>query len=368
MEEEKIENQEETSRKLDYTIQAPKDRSDFVEKIISETPEKQFTETYLEKLSDYIIFAMDKEERKEKKILTENRMVTVNKRETSYQGLVSKFENGEDGLFNLITEDKNVILTPKVSITEKDVAEIKPLKDLRDAIEIVKEQEKKATGKRKFLLKKQIIEMCQDQYLIKNEYKQPMYCSNVVKSFCKADLADHIIIGENGEPYNSGFVSFFNPKHISALLCNYSMLKEESWSNFTNDSYYLMEDLDNLIEKTLRDEYPLYYNLLIYKIDGKQNTEIQKQLEYDFGVTHSVEYISSLWRNKIPKLLAEQAKKDYLIWYYTQVEYGHWKKCSRCGEIKLANNMFFSINKTSKDGYYSICKDCRNNKTKVKEC
>ena len=68
--------------------------------------------------------AMTPEEKKKKEILTDNRMVTVNKRETSYQGLVSKFENGEDGIYNLIINDKNVLLTPKVSITEK-------LKDLK---------------------------------------------------------------------------------------------------------------------------------------------------------------------------------------------------------------------------------------------
>ena len=41
---------------------------------------EKLTNQYLEILSDYIIiFAMDKEERKQKKILTENRMITVNK-------------------------------------------------------------------------------------------------------------------------------------------------------------------------------------------------------------------------------------------------------------------------------------------------
>jgi len=83
-----------------------------------------------------------------------------------------------------------------------------------------------------------------------------------------------------------------------------------------------MEDLDNLIEKTLRDNYPLYYDLLIYKIDGRQNVEIQLLIDAKYGIKHSVEYLSSLWRNKIPKLLAEQAKKDYLMWYYTTKEYG----------------------------------------------
>lgn len=354
-------------KKLDYTLQTPEQRSEFVKEFIKENQNGQLSNRYLEILSDYIIFAMDKEERKKKEILTDNRMITVNKRETSFQELVSKFENGEDGLYNLITNDKNVLLTPKLQITQQDLDEIEPLRDLKAAIENIKEQEKKATGKKKYLLKKQIIEMCQNQYLIKSEFKPPVYSSNTIKSFVKADFTENIIINKDGEPESDGLISFFNPKHLSALLCNYSSLKEESWGNFVNDAYYMMEDLDNLVEATLRDKYPLYYKLLIYKIDGKQNVEIQDLLEAEFGIRHSVEYISSLWRNKIPKLLAEQEKKDYLIWYYTEVERGNWKKCSRCGEIKLANNKFFSKNKTSKDGFYSICKDCRNNKNKGSE-
>jgi hypothetical protein len=42
-------------------------------------------------------------------------MVTVNKREISYEGLVSKLENGEDGIYNFITDgDKNILLVPKI--------------------------------------------------------------------------------------------------------------------------------------------------------------------------------------------------------------------------------------------------------------
>ena len=366
--EEKLEEAEiKPAKKLDYTLRTAQERSDFVRGVLQETNPEKITAKYLEILSDYIIFAMDKEERKQKNILTENRMITVNKRETSYQGLVMKFENGEDGLYNLITNDKNILLTPKTSITQKDIDEIEPLKVLRDAIEMVEKEEKAATGKRKFLLKKQLIEMRQDQYSIKSAYKPPMYATGMIKSFVKADLSENITMNEHQEPISDGFISFFNPFHISALLCNYSLLKEESYGNFMNDCYYLMQDLDNLIEKTLKDKYPLYYDLLIYKIDGKQNTEIQELLDKDWGIKHSIEYISSLWRNKIPKLLAEQAKEDYIMWYYTTQEYGQWKKCSRCGQIKLAHNRFFSKNKTSKDGFYSICKDCRNAKTAKKK-
>ena len=291
-------------------------------------------------------------------------MVTVNKRETSFEGLVGKFENGEDGIYNMIANDKNIIFTPKVSITQKDIDEIPELKQLRDAIEEVEKAEKVARGKRKYMLKKQLIEMRQDQYVIKNAYRKPIYCINAIKSFSKLNLSENITIDENGEVHSDALVSLFNPKHISALLCHYSKLKEDAWNKFSSDSYYLMEDLDNLVERTLKEKYPLYYDLLIYKIDGKQNVEIQALLLRDHGIKHSVEYISSLWRNKIPKLLAEQEQEDYLMWYYTMKEKGKWKRCSRCGQVKLAHNRFFSKNKTSKDGFYSICKECRNKKGK----
>lgn len=352
------------ARKLDYSLESPQERNELVKKIIDETPPEQLTNRYLEILADYIIFAMDKEERKKKKILTDNRMVTVNKRETSFEGLVGKLENGEDGIYNMIANDKNIIFTPKVSITQKDIDEIPALRDLRSAIDRVEQEEKRAVGKKKFLLKKQLIEMRQDQYVIKNSYRQPMYCMNAIKSFSKIDFNENIIINEKGEVQSDGLITLFNPKHVSALLCNYSKLKEDCWGRFSSDSYYLMEDLDNLVERTLKEKYPLYYDLLIYKIDGKQNVEIQELLNRDHGIKHSLEYISSLWRNKIPKLLAEQAQEDYLVWYYTIKEKGKWKKCSRCGQIKLAHNRFFSKNKTSRDGYYSICKECRNKKNK----
>ena len=348
--------------KLDYTLQSPQERNELVKKIIANTPPEKLTHRYLEILTDYIIFAMDKEERKNKKILTDNRMVTVNKRETSYQGLVSKFENGEDGIYNMIANDKNIIFTPKVSITQQDIDEIPELKQLREAIEEVERQAARAVGKKKYLLKKQVIEMRQDQYVIKNAYHPPLYCMNIVKSFNSINFDETVTIAEDGTVKSNGLITLFETKHVSALLCNYSRLKEDAWGRFHSDAYYLMESLDSLIENTLKDNYPLYYDLLIYKIDGKQNIEIQQLLQEKHGIKHSVEYISSLWRNKIPKLLAEQAQEDYLLWYFTIKEKGKWKKCSRCGEIKLAHNRFFSKNKTSKDGFYSICKSCRNKK------
>ena len=360
-------NQDISELKLDYSIESPVERNELVKKIVESLPPEKLTNYYLEVMANYIIFAMTKEEKKSKKINTDNRMVTINKRQTSFEGLVGKFQNGQDGIYNLITQDKNIIFTPKVSITEEDLQEIPSLRQLRDAIEEVEKKEKVAHGKKKYLLKKQLIQLRQDQYVIKGSFKQPIYCLNAIKSFSSLRFEDNIEILPNGKIKDNSLISFMNPKHISALLCNYSRLKEDCYGKFYTDGYYLMEDLDSLVDKALKDKYPLYYSLLIYKIDGKQNIEIQQLLKKQHGIRYSVEYISSLWRNKIPKLIAEQAELNYLDWYYTVKEKGSWKKCTRCGEVKLAHNKFFSKNNSSKDGFYSICKQCRNTKRKKDE-
>ena len=348
--------------KMDYSLETPEERNQKVKEIIEKTPPEKLTAKYLEKLADYIVFAMDKQERKSKKILTENRLVTVGKRETSFEGLAGKLENGEDGLYNLIANDKNIIFAPKVSITEEDIATIPGLKELREAIENIEEQAKKATGLKAYSLKQQAIKMRQDQYVLKNAFKKPIYSNNLVKSIAKLDLSENIYINAAGDIVSDGKISLVNEKHVSLILCNYSKLKEESWSNFNSDIKWMLFDLENLIEKYIKDKHPLYYDLLIYKIDGKTNAEIQTLLEKDHNIKHSIEYISALWRNKIPKIIAVAAQDEWLVWHYTHKEQGQWKRCSRCGQIKLAHNRFFSYNRTSKNGWYSICKSCRNKK------
>ena len=170
------------------------------------------------------------------------------------------------------------------------------------------------------------------------------------------------LFDDEGYPIPEG-ISLMDPKVCEAILCNYSRLKQESYDRFDGDTWYLVYDFELFCEKAL-EKYPLYMRLVECKIDGMQNIDIQTQLQLEFGIKHSVEYISSLWRNKIPKLIASAAEDQYLDWYYLNKQKGKYKKCSRCGKIKLAHNKYFSKNKTSKDGFYSICKDCRNKKSK----
>ena len=348
--------------KLDYSLQTPEERNELVEQILNEPREEPLSNAYLEVLADYLILCMEKQERRERNILTDNRMTTVNKRETSFEGLVSQFENGEDGIYNLMTEDKNQIFQPKVSITKKDLEEIQPLKQLREAIEYWENKLKTTEGKDAFVIKKTLIELRKDQYVIKNAYRRPIVLTQAIRSKNFIPLDGEITLDDEGYCVSKGVV-LTDPAVCSAILCNYSRLKQDSWGNYETDTWYTIYDFENICDKAL-ENYPLYMKIVEYKIDGMQNIDIQEALQQEFGIKHSLEYISSLWRKKIPALIASAAEDSYLDWYYLNVEKGQYKKCSRCGEVKLAHNKYFSKNKTSKDGFYSICKNCRNTKAK----
>ena len=347
---------------LDYTIEAPEERNELVKKILSEMQDEP-TPQYLEILADYLILAIEKKERKERTLLTENRLATIRKRETSLEGLIAQFENGEDGFYNLVAEsDKNALFKPKISITKKDLDEIPELTQVREAIKQWEEKFKTASGRDRYIIKKAIIELRKDQYVIKDAYRKPMTAKNVIHQKHTIPLNESWLFDSEGFVIPQG-ISLMSPKVISTILCNYAALKQDCHEQYDRDLWYLMEDFDNTAAAALA-EYPLYERIVSDKIDGLSNLEIQENIQTEYGIKHSIEYISSLWRNKIPKLIASWAEDQFLDWYYLEIEKGQYKRCSRCKQIKLAHNKYFSKNKTSKDGFYSICKACRNTKDK----
>lgn len=300
-------------------------------------------------------------------------MSTVNKRECSFEGLAASFENGEDGVYNLIAEDnKNCLFKPKISITQHDINTVPGLKQLREAIKQWEAALKNSSGRDAFIIKKALIEMRKEQYILKQAYQQPIIFKQVMhNNYTGLRLDDTSEVfwdyndpdnKRNGELRISG-VSLMDSRVISAILCNYSRLKEDGYGKFESDTWYLMESFDAIATKALAND-PYYERLVELKVDGMQNNKIQETLYQEFGIRHSPEYISSLWRNKIPRMIAAAATEEYLYWFYRTHKLP-MKKCSKCGQFKPAHNVFFSRNKTSKDHLYSICKECRNKKSNL---
>ena len=345
--------------KLDYDVQTLEERKKIVDQILQENPNP--SPAYLEILADYLVFCMNKDERKEKTIMTKNRMATVNKREMSYEGLVSKFENGEDGVHNLLSNEKHLIFRHNIKITDKDREEIPALSQATQAIEYWTNVLKTAEGKDKFIAKSALIDARKEQYSIRSSQRpvvgRGQKTSQNPKEEYSPKLDGYITFDEEGYCVPHG-VTLVDPKICSTILCNYLQFRK---TDHNSDLWSIMNEFDDVAKRAL-EPLPMYKLLVECKIKGYHSEEVQDALYRNFGIKHSLEYISSLWRRKIPAIIASKAEDDYLDWYYTVKEKGQWKRCSRCGKVKLAHNKYFSKNSTSKDGFYSICKECRNTK------
>lgn len=351
---------------LDYNLSTPEERIEYVNTLLENNINEELPNKYLTYLADYILFVADKNQTKKERnaehsIVTKNREITVSKRQVSFEKVVSNLENGEDGIYALISNDKNKILDYREPLTNEDFEKMPELTGYLNIIERLKAQFKKAKGQKKFSLKKQIIETWQQMYMLKASYtgapartKTPAQ----IKSLAHMDLDETIYFDANGYPQSTCMVSLYNPEHVSVLLTYYNQLKQESWEDLRSDMHWLLIDLDNLIARTLKDK-PILRDLLDWKIAGYTNDEIQIFMNSKYGIQHTNQYFSTLWRNRIPKMIVEEAQKHYLIWYYTHNHTGTWKRCGKCGQLKLAHPLFFSKN-NSKDSYYSICKECRN--------
>jgi len=146
---------------LNYSLESPQERIDFIETLLEEYDPSP---NELNLLTDYALFIRDKnqtkvERKEEYPITTPNRELTIDKRQISYEGLIEKLENGEDGLYSLINENKEFKLDNKEPLTQHDIETIPGIQDSLDIIKILEEQYEKATGVRRKNLKTTIIEM-----------------------------------------------------------------------------------------------------------------------------------------------------------------------------------------------------------------
>ena len=129
------------------------------------------------------------------------------------------------------------------------------------------EKLKHTSGKDAYIIKKAIIDLRKDQYLLKESYRVPVQVKNLTRSRSYIPLNEEVTFDDEGYAVPSG-VSLINPKVCSAVLCNYSKLKQEAWGQYEKDTYYFMEDFDRVMTKALLD-YPLYDRLVELKIDGR---------------------------------------------------------------------------------------------------
>lgn len=100
------------------------------------------------------------------------------------------------------------------------------------------------------------------------------------------------------------------------------------------------------------------YRLIVeMKSENWRNEDINNELRRRNLKTFSVNYISTIYKKRISKLLAQAVEAHYeLALALDQPD--EWKRCSKCGKLlHLDSNHFRRLGK-SKDGFVGSCKQC----------
>lgn len=131
--------------------------------------------------------------------------------------------------------------------------------------------------------------------------------------------------------------------HIKALL---QLYKESEVYDFQSDLGCMFQDLETVLKEVeLTDKQE---ELLHMWKNGMTIKNIAKELGKD---RKSVESMLNTIIKKITMVYEEKIEDIY----YLNIRKGEYKRCSKCGEVKLVNK----FNKNGSKGLLSICKKCR---------
>ena len=163
---------------------------------------------------------------------------------------------------------------------------------------------------------------------------------------CKIELARPIVwkqpLKDEGCPDWNEFDELDNSQ-IKALL---QLYKESEVYDFQDDLGCMFQELENVLRKIkLTDKQREVLEL--WK-SGMTIKNIAKELNKK---PQAINQMLDTVVNKIVQVYEEQLED----WYYLNICKGEYKKCNKCGEVKLINK----FNKNGKGGVRNMCKICQ---------
>lgn len=403
---------------LDFTLITSTERKDYVDQFIINSGIVNFKEQELETMANYILYGKEEDGKSivdKKEITIKTKYSSYNKKEPeSLDALIESPTFNETVAFRQAATDKNRYRSLKQTIVRKDDQDIPEMHDLWTAIDKIAEtldvyngkktidevedpvrkeiyRNKTLTAFEAYKIKHMLIDLRRQQFCLRDFYKplkQPLMNKSVymggeldssipwgdgiyeiapLGSYHREDLKfysykvalDHNLdanIPDYAYDANAPYIlDFRNPEHIYII---YEHFTDLSIDIERDPALTTSEILDTLIFYTnladLNEEQKLILSLKIKKYPNKQ---IQDILYKMMDITHTTNYISTIWKQKICPAIAAAAQLNYDE-YINRHNSRAWKKCNYCGKMKLKDVRNFVRKARSNDGLSNKCKKC----------
>lgn len=312
-----------------------KDKSQYTESNIANA---------LEIIANYILAVDEKEKSINYKIYTSEELFNKACKEYKLINSVAKANGGIELMnntgenivegFPLYQLPKNFKKVKDLKIEKVDLEKYPPMKDYQNFYEYLKEESNRLwTTKglsreeliRRGKIKKILPEIKKDMLEVKKQLQMPI--------IWKAPLKD------NGEA-DYDMLDMFDKNVVKELL------KVKKQVDLQDDLSCILVDLENLINKVeFTDRQKEVLNM--WK-NGVCIDDIAKDLKVRQNTV-------SKTLSRAVESIIKKYEEEYENWYYLNIRKGTYKKCSKCGEIKLISQ----FDKNGKKGFKSMCKKCR---------
>ena len=304
----------------------------------------------LELIANYILAVDDVDDKVNYKIYTSEELFkracqefnVINDVAKANGGLDMKYEeegNKSVEAFPFFQLPKNYKKVKDLKLEKEDLEKYPPMKDYYEFYNYLKEESKRLWGTknlskeemvRRGKIKKLLPEIKKDMMDAKKQLKMPI--------IWKSPLKDN-----GGADYD--LLDMFDKEVVKELL------RVHKGVDLQDDLSCILVDLENLINKI--EFTDKQRKVLELWSNGLATGEISKKLNVKPNTVASC-------LNSVVDLIIKQYEKEYEEWYYLNIRKGEYKKCSRCGEVKLVSQ--FDKDKKGKYGVRGYCKNCYDRK------
>ena len=298
----------------------------------------------LELIANYILAVDDVDDKVNYKIYTSEELFkracqefnVINDVAKANGGLDMKYEeegNKSIEAFPFFQLPKNYKKVKDLKLEKEDLEKYPPMKDYYEFYNYLKEESKRLWGTknlskeemvRRGKIKKLLPEIKKDMMDAKKQLQMPIIWKSPLKDSGGADY---------------DLLDMFDKEVVKELL------RVHKGVDLQDDLSCILVDLENLINKI--EFTDRQRKVLELWSNGLATGEISKKLKLDPStVTKCL--------NGVVDLIIKQYEKEYEEWYYLNIRKGEYKKCSKCGEVKLVSQ----FDKNGKKGLRSCCKKC----------
>ena len=312
-----------------------KDKSQYTESNIANA---------LEIIANYILAVDEKEKSINYKIYTSEELFNKACKEYKLINSVAKANGGIELMnntgenivegFPLYQLPKNFKKVKDLKIEKVDLEKYPPMKDYQNFYEYLKEESNRLWSTkglsreeliRRGKIKKILPEIKKDMLEVKKQLQMPIIWKAPLKDSGEADY---------------DMLDMFDKNVVKELL------KVKKQVDLQDDLSCILVDLENLINKVeFTDRQKEVLNM--WK-NGVCIDDIAKDLKVRQNT------ISKTLSRAVESII-KKYEEEYENWYYLNIRKGTYKKCSKCGEIKLISQ----FDKNGKKGFKSMCKKCR---------